>query len=439
MKKLNIQKIFCFISFLFILSCCIFYGTRFLKLYLENKKVEVEEKNSLIKAIRENNTNNETFEIVNGKNYFTKNNETNYLEYSNIIWRIIKLNPDNSITAISDHSLSSLAAGTQLSYHDSYLFKWLNTTDEDYSGILEKSLNNIETYLQKTESCTDTYDELTNTPCKNINTDNYLTLLSISDYLNIGSKDSYLNNNEYFYLSNNNTENKNWYVSDDGKASLNNGLDIIGIRPVITIKSNIDYVSGDGTKNNPYKIEKENGLFGSYVKLDNDIWRVYEINDQEVKLMLNNYLQTNSNNLTYQYSTNNSYYDDYRQNSIAYYLNHTYLNSLSYKDKIKEVNWANGYYNSSTNYDYSTSLKNQINSKVALMSIGNIFLNSDLYNYYTMTGSANKGNSVYTVQNSKKNYTKQISQKINIVPTISIDKNLLTKGNGTIDSPLEME
>ena len=49
MKKLSFSKIFCFLSFLFILSCCIFYGTRFIKLFLENKKVEIIEKNSLIK------------------------------------------------------------------------------------------------------------------------------------------------------------------------------------------------------------------------------------------------------------------------------------------------------------------------------------------------------------------------------------------------------
>ena len=88
--------------------------------------------------------------------------------------------------------------------------------------------------------------------------------------------------------------------------------------------------------------------------------------------MLNTYLQVNATNLTYQYSANNSYYDDYSKNSIAYYLNHTFLDSLSYKDKIKEVYWSNGYYNSNTDYDYTNSLKDQINSKVALMSIGNI-------------------------------------------------------------------
>ena len=73
------------------------------------------------------------------------------------------------------------------------------------------------------------------------------------------------------------------------------------------------------------------------------------------------------------------------------------------------------------------------------MSIGNIFLNNELTNYYTMTGTKTKSLSVYTIQKSQKIYSKQISNKLNIVPTISIDKNILTKGSGTIDSPLEME
>ena len=39
-KKLNIQKIFNIGSLALILACCIFYGGRFLKLYLENNKSE---------------------------------------------------------------------------------------------------------------------------------------------------------------------------------------------------------------------------------------------------------------------------------------------------------------------------------------------------------------------------------------------------------------
>ena len=439
MKKLSFEKLFCFISILFILSCCIFYGTRFIKLYLENKKVEITEKNTLTKALKDNNTSNENFKSVNGQNYFTEDADNNYLLYSNILWRIIKINDDNSITAISNNSLTSLAYGKNEKYKESYVYKWLNETNDKYSGILEKSLNNIETYLQKTATCLDELDEITNIPCKEIDNSSYITLLSIADYLNVGSKDSYLSNEEYFYLSNNNSESKIWYVEEEGTLSLSTGTDIIGIRPVITIKSNTDYIDGDGTIDKPYTIEKDNSLFGSYVKLDNETWRIYEVNENEVRLMLNDYLKINNQTVSYKYSNISSYHDDYKQGSIAYYLNHNYLNTLSYKDKIKEVTWSNGYYNSDTNYDYTNALKDTIESKVALMSVGNIFLNNELKNYHTMTGNKQKGSMIYTIQSNKKSYLKQISSEANVVPTISIDKKLLNKGKGTIDSPYEME
>ena len=439
MKKLDFQKIFCFISFLFILSCCIFYGTRFIKLYLEEKKVEVIEKNTLVKVIRDNNNNKDNFKEINGSEYFINNSDNNYIIYSNLLWRIIKINEDNSITVISDSSLTSLAYGEYLDYQNSYVFKWLNSNDEEYSGILEKHLNKVETYLQKTSTCLDTIDELNNSECQNINKDNYLSLLSTSDFVSVGSKESYIVNNEYFYLSNSNTEKEIWYVDPEGKITTNKGTDVIGIRPVITIKSNIDYISGTGSKEDPYKIENENGLFGSYVKLDNQIWRIYQVNETEVRLVLNNYLKVNNENLKYIYSNTSSYHNDTKSGSIAYYLNKTFLNSLSYKNKIKEVKWSNGYYGISSNYDYSTALDTTIDSKVALISIGDIRLNNELDNYFTLTGAKDKSSMVYYIDTNQKLFTKSIQTKVNIVPAISLDKDLLTKGNGTIDSPYEME
>ena len=439
MKKLSFQKIFCFTSFLFIISCCIFYGTRFIKYYLESKKVEIIEKNSLVKVIRENNQENNNFKEINGTKYFINDTDNNYLLYSNILWRIIKINNDNSITVISDNSLTSLAYGENVSFNESYINKWLNISSKDYSGILESHLNNKETYLQKTISCQDVVTELDNKECQNKNTDNYISLLSTSDYVNIGNKESYVINNEYFYLNNLNEENKVWYVDYEGKITTNNGTDIIGIKPVITIKANIDYISGNGTKNKPYTIEKENGLFGSYVKLDNEIWQIYQVNETEVRLVLNDYLKINNDNLKYIYSNVSSYHNDYNQGSIAYYLNNNYINSLSYKDKIKEVEWSNGYYGINSNYDYTKALEPTIKSKVALISISNIRLNNQLDNYFTLTGTKEKGSMVYTIDSSQKLSTKNIQTKINVVPTISLDKNLLTKGKGTIDNPYEME
>ena len=439
MKKLSFKKIFCFISFLFILSCCIFYGTRFVKLYLENEKKQNIEKNSLVKVIRENNNENENYKEINGTNYFINNSNNNYLKYSNILWRIIKVNNDNSITAISDSSLTSLAYGESVDFTESYINKWLNQSDKEYSGILETQLHDKEKYLQKTITCIDKVNELDNKECQNTLSDNYLSLLTTSDFVNIGNKESYVINNEYFYLNNTNEELEVWYIDDEGKITTNNGKDTYGVKPVITIKPNLDYISGNGTKENPYTIEKETGLFGSYVKLDNQLWRIYQVNETDVRLVLNNYLNVNNKPLEYIYSNNSSYHDDYKYGSIAYYLNHDFLNSLSYKDKIKEVNWTNGYYGSNSNYDYEQSINTTINTKVALISIGDIRLNNELDDYFTLTGTKSKGSTIYTIKSNQKIYTKSIQNKAYIVPTISLDKNLLTKGTGTLDNPLEME
>ena len=281
-------------------------------------------------------------------------------------------------------------------------------------------------------------DEPTNTPCEKAVDNKYISLLTIMDYLNIGSKDSFLVNGEYFYLTNSTTENKAWYIDPDGALKYSTGTDILGVRPVVNIKPNIDFVSGDGTSTNPYVVETTK-LFGSYVKLGNDIWRVYDDTEDTLRLMLNNYIKNGDNNLTYRYSNNTSYHNDTINGSIAYYLNHDFLNSLPYKDHIKEIKWSNGYYNVNTNCDYRNALKDTVDTRVSLISIGNIIVNPELNNYYTATGNNTKSQMVYYITKDKKLFTKQVTNSLPVVPAISLDKNLLKKGNGTKDSPYEME
>lgn len=437
--KISFRKIFNFISFLFLFSCVVYYGTRFIKYYLENKNSMKISENTLAKYIKDENENNEYFKEINGYNYFTSNADNNYLLYSNILFRIIKVNNDNSITIISENSLSSIAYGMNIDYKDSYAYKWLNNTENEYSGILEKQLHDVSKYLQKTEVCIDKMEELNNNICTNSFNDGYFGLLSSIDYLNVGSKDSYLYNQEYYYLSNTFGDDKVWYINSNGSASLGFGNDSYGIRPVATIKANINYISGNGMKDNPYIIEENNGLFGSYVKLDNELFRIYEVNDDYVRVMLNDYLEVYNDTFKYKFSNTSSYYDDTKSGTIAYYLNHNYLNRLSYKDKIKEVEWTNGYYGESSDYDYSKALENTINSKVSLMSIGNIFLNNTLSNYLLNTGTTDKGNYIYTYIDGMKITNKNIINEAKVVPVFSLDKELLKNGDGTKDNPFTLE
>ena len=439
MKKLSFQKVFNFLSILFLGTCCLFYGARFLKLFIANTKEQIIEKDSIVKKIKESNENNDYFKKIEENYYFIGQPDNNYISYSNIIWRIIRVNEDNSFTAISDNSLTELAFGKDLKYKDSMIYKWLNKTEAEYSGILEKALNNPGKYLMKTKACLDTVDNITNNPCKDVDDSNYLSLLSTVDFANIGNKNSFVINDEFFYLNNLNSKNEIWQITDEGKVTVTSGTDIIGIKPVITIKPNVDYVSGDGTIKDPYVIDGDNGLFGSYVKLGNDTWRIYEVDGDQIRLMLNDYLKVGENNLSYNYSKSSSYHNDTVNGTLAYYLNHDYYDSLPYKDLITEKKWPNGYYNASNNFDYETALNKEVDTRIATLSIGNIFLNPELDNYFTMTGTTDNGNIMYTIQKNKKLYSKSVQAKLNVIPAITLDKNVLKKGNGTINNPYETE
>ena len=178
-RKLSFQKIFNFVSLIFLVTCCLFYGGRFVKLYLENKKQVVEETNTLGKSLKDNNS--ETLKNINGEYYFTGEVNNNYVLYSGIMFRVIKIGNNNVITMISDNSITSLAFGEVEKYTDSMVNTWLNKTDKEGSGILEKNLNSMVSYLKSANICTDKIDDVSKSNCTNYDNEYYLSSLSISD------------------------------------------------------------------------------------------------------------------------------------------------------------------------------------------------------------------------------------------------------------------
>ena len=106
----------------------------------------------------------------------------------------------------------------------------------------------------------------------------------------MGGNKSFVNTKEDFYLVNSNGE-KNWYVTDNGSIALSDGTDILGVKPVVSLKSDISIKSGSGKEDDPYILDSK--YFGSYVKLDKDIWRVYDEEDNNLRLVLTDYLKVN--------------------------------------------------------------------------------------------------------------------------------------------------
>ena len=432
-RRLSKQKIFNAISAGFFLACCIFYGSRFIKLYLENQHQKTSQEHTLAKTITDEFKDDKSFKNINGDYYFTGDTDNNYVMYSNMLWRIVKINNDNTIKLISDDIISYLAYGKDNEkFKDSYINSWLNNKEEENAGILLKELD--ENNIVNDKICLDNITKAQNTKCKKYDNKSKLGLLSVEEYLNAGGSKSYLNKSKNYYLSSVNN-NEIWYVSQSGKLKTDNGENIYGIRPTITLKSTAKQSSGKGSKTEPYKIDTDK-KFASFVKLGNDLYRVYETNNNTLKLALNDYLKEDNEKLEYAYSNKTYYHNDTDFGSLAYYLNHKYLNNLDYKDKIITDKWANGVLNENLNYE--SCLNTKIDTKVATLSIGNIILN-DKDNYFLMNGSSTDKTNVFKVTDKGTLETTNVDEEAYIIPTISISQEKLTKGNGTESEPYEME
>ena len=323
-------------------------------------------------------------------------------------------------------------SSTLNNFKNSYISKWLNNKNETNAGVLLKELDNKN--MTNDKVCIDNIEKANNQECKKYNEDLYISLLSIADYMNAGGSKSYLNISKNYYLSSINDK-EPWYISTTGKAETNDGKEIYGIRPTITLGSATKQDKGKGTKNDPYVINTDK-KFASYVKLGQDTYRVYETEDENLKLSLTTILKDNNEEFEHIYSYKTYYHNDTDYESLAYYLNKTYLNKLKYKNKIIENKWANGILKE--DLDYTNCLNTKVDTKIATLSIGNIILNN-LDNYFLMNGTAKSNRLVYKVENDGTIKTIDVTDPANVIPTITIKSESLKKGKGTIDEPYEME
>ncbi len=285
-------------------------------------------------------------EIVTQKDGLEKENSTyifkgeitnNYVLYNNIIWRIIKINNDNTIELIMD----------------------------DYINMLPKSLisnffnnlkNNLDlNYLNKNIICKDQLNNENNITCQNLEEDDYVSLLTVYDYMNsfYNNKTYITSDNEIMWLYNDkaHTNGDNLSISDK-----NNFYEI---RPIITIKSDILYKAGNGTKNSPYQIGNNDFSLGAKVKINNDNYIVYDY-QEDIKLM--------------SLKTIKQIY----KGNILNFLNNNLFSKLEYKEILKDTTIYNGKFIN----DENDILKTSIRKKIGIPSILDIKFNSNIKDYY---------------------------------------------------------
>lgn len=428
------EKKFRLISIFFIVGCFIYYGGRFGYYYMKFNKKSSNSASAEVLA----NTIQKQGIVSKGDGLYNNSGELvfkgtdvdNYLLYSNIMWRIVKVNTDNSVVLVTDSKISDLAFSDENSnYMKSYLLDWLNENGQN-TGILESKLSNKEKFLTKNTICLDNVDNLNNITCHKKDNSKYVTTLGLGDYLNSKGEDSYLNNTDDFWLYNVKSDKKVWYITN-GNLSNDSSSSIHGVKAVITLKNTIGSIGGKGTKENPYLIEKETNTLGfnSYIKLGNDLYSVYDMDQKIIRLVSTKLVKDSTSRSTNYYNRTFNTKDSY---SIAYYLNNKYYNGLSYKNNLVDCDFYTGDYNIEKNYDYKNIYKSKVSAKVGLLSMSDINLNNELNNYFLLNKADNK---IYSVNDSA-----EMLYSINTVrPAICISKDTKLKGNGTINNPFMLE
>ncbi len=405
-----IELVFCLVSALFILGCCVYYGSRFIKYYrIYNPKIEKGDGSVLL--ANDISGNSEIVYEGNGLyisagNYIYKGDVgNNYVSFNNMLWRIIQINKDNTIDLILDDYINIFSWNNEATaFKNSDVFKYLN---DNFLNNLDKDM------LVKNSFCTDKITDLTSITCNEQDMDSYVKLLDITSFLNSikGSKTYLTKSDEIFWL-NNYSDDKVWHVNGIN-ASLSDSTNFYEIRPVIKLKSSIYYKKGDGTKNNPYIIETDNKLsLGSKVKLGEDTWIVYDTSDN-IKLMKSEVLEE-----AYAFDNSKYTFDKDSKDSLAEYLNTTYLDSLSYKDMLMDNEWYIGEFKS----QYQDIKDTKIKVKVAIPNMLDIKLDSEIKGYFTST--CNK-ESILVYENPLR--VSRPTTKRNIRPVIAISKSSASK------------
>lgn len=425
-KVFWIQTIFCTLSIIFILGCCVYYGNRMIKFYkIYNPKTENGEQVKLLGSSITSDaalaTEGDGLYRVSGAYIYKGSEVDNYIEFGNTLWRIIKVNSDGSIEMATDSYINALDWNTTITdYANSDIRAYLNDV---YLNTLNKDMLTNVTY------CTDLVTDLSKVTCNSSNSNDYVRLLGITEFLNSeANSSSFLaDSNNYIWLYNSN-EKSVWHTNGNslGASDADSGY---LVKAVVHVKNSTQLLSGKGTKEDPYVIEKESNKVevGNYIKLGEDNWIVYEVNKDNIKLALSGVLSN-----TFRYSTSDNTFNLESSNSLAEYLNTTYLESLSYKNLLLDTKWYNGSYTS-----YKDVTKSTVTSKVGLLNVSDVKTNNidTTDNYFVIT----PGDTYYEYMVGSTLRQSKITISRSIKPTISISLTNVKSGKGTAADPYVLE
>lgn len=447
-RRLKIRPVLIALNVSLLIIIALFYTFRLVKYYLkENGHKDADTTTLLVdELIKKQSYVDQTKGLVHDKNasiyrYIGKV-EDNYLEYSGILFRIVGIDKDNNIKAISDSNLTLMYSGLEKGFDKSYVYKWLNKSDEKYSGIFENNMDSTDKYLTNTYLCDDVVSDLKNINCEKNNNVDKITLLSLYDYASAGGKESYLNNGESYYLSTIDDKNNNYFINTTGDVGLNKiSSKIYGVRPVITIKNDVALMHGDGSKTSPYAViektvSKLSDVYVSkYINYSGSTYRIISTGEN-VKVALSDNIKDGDKYLEKTFGGKNNIYSTTKK-TIGEYLNNTYYKSIKNNDLIVKSSYGIGS-NTLDNLDYTAVYSKTNTFNIGMLTLGDMFI-SDTKNVLTMNRGIESSMIINVINKDGNVFGDLIASKYEVRPTMYLKGDInIVSGDGSIDSPYEL-
>ena len=405
--------------------------------------------------------------------FITGTDPNNYIWYSGKLWRAVSVNNEAKTTKlVTQWNISAITYSSgNTAFEGSYMEEWLNDTTVD--GFLG-NLRDYEKFIVTDATWDATMDA---TDLGSITRPNGTTtvtapvgLLNMYEYQssNNGRTDGYLNNGLWWWTLTPYSSSYVRYVGNGGSAinySPSGNSD--GARPSINLKSNVKIVDGDGTIDNPYRLNGDNDTelsgtplssrySGEYIKFGNDENNLYRIVSHEngtgTKIVSAAPLKSSGEFITSSFGSNTAFSST---NTIGTFLNGEYLTSYvdsSYSSMIEDnTTWYLGTVGDGTSYKlakYADATSNSLTSstttaKVGLLRYGELMSGQfDRYgnntNYWTLTPySSSNVRYVYNYGYAG-NYSPS-SRSNGARPSLNLKSNVqIVNGDGTLNSPFEI-
>ena len=277
--------------------------------------------------------------------FITGTDPNNYIWYSGKLWRAVSIDPsDNSVKLVTQWNISSIPynADGNTAFQGSYMEQWLNDTSVD--GFLG-NLREPDKFIKTDSVWNATSTTETTKPAKTTTVTDAVGLLNVYEYTmsykNATDFTGYLNNGLYWWMLTPYNAAYVRYVVYYGYDNYGSPTTSFGSRPSINLKSAVKIIDGDGTADNPYRLQGDNDsptgtllstrYSGEYISFgtgENNLYRIVSHeNGTGTKITSAIPLKDSGAYKTLAFGSNATFSKD---NTIGTFLNGNYLTSGTY-------------------------------------------------------------------------------------------------------------